>query len=61
VRPVDIGSDAARLLRVPGPGRVLAVFARALYLQVPGGLIAVTTTDAPRGPLHIRIGALPTV
>jgi hypothetical protein len=61
MRPVDIGRDAAHLLRVTGNGRVLAVFARALYLQVPGGLVAVTTADAPRGPLHIRVNALPAV
>jgi hypothetical protein len=59
VRPVDVGSDAAELLRVAGAGRVLAVFGRALYLQVPAGLVALTTTDAPRGPLHVRVGALP--
>jgi hypothetical protein len=37
------------------------VFARALYLDLPGGLVALTTTGAPRGPLHVRVPALPVV
>jgi hypothetical protein len=61
VRPVDIGIDAARMLRVLGPGRVRAVFARALYLQVPGGLVVLVTRQAPRGPLHLRVAGLPAV
>jgi hypothetical protein len=61
VRPVDIGLDAARILRIPGRGRVRAVFARALYLQVPGGLVALVTTEVPRGPLHLRVARLPVV
>jgi hypothetical protein len=61
MRPVDIGIDAARILTRPGPGRVRAVFSRALYLQVPGGLVALCSTQAPRGPLHIRMTALPAV
>jgi hypothetical protein len=61
VRPVDIGVDAARTLRIAGPGRVRAVFDRALYLEVPGGLVALVTTHAPRGPLHLRVTDLPTV
>lgn len=61
MRPVDIGEDAVRALRVRGSGRVLASFTRALYLLLPGGLVALTTTAAPRGPLHIRVAALPDV
>jgi hypothetical protein len=61
VRAVDVGTDAARALRVRGPGRVRAVFPRALYLQLPGGLVALTTTAAPPGPLHFRVAALPEV
>lgn len=61
MRPVDIGQDAVRVLRVRGSGRVRASFTRALYLQLPGGLVALTTTTAPRGPLHIRVAALPDV
>jgi hypothetical protein len=61
VRPVDIGIDAARILGILGPGRVRAVFPRALYLQVPGGLVVLVTTQAPRGPLHLRVDSLPAV
>jgi Protein of unknown function (DUF2877) len=59
MRPVDVGVDAARMLRVPGPGVVRAVFPKALYLRVPGGLLALATTEVPRGPLHLRVDALP--
>ena len=38
-----------------------AVFSRALYLDVPGGLIALCSTQVPRGPLHLRMTALPAV
>jgi hypothetical protein len=61
MRPVDIGIDAARELKRGGPGRVCAVFARALYLRVPGGMVVVTTTQEHRGPLHIRLPRLPAV
>lgn len=61
MRPVDIGFDAARILTRLGPGRVRAVFSRALYLQVPGGLVALCSTQVPRGPLHLRMTALPAV
>jgi hypothetical protein len=61
MRPVDIGIDAARILTRPGLGQVRAVFSRALYLQVPGGLVALCSTQAPRGPLHLRTTALPAV
>ena len=61
MRPVDVGVDAARMLRVPGPGRVRAVFSKALYLRVPGGLLALATSEVPRGPLHMRVAALPPV
>jgi hypothetical protein len=60
MRPVDIGIDAARIVTRPGLGQVRAVFSRALYLQVPGGLMALCSTRAPRGPLHLRVTALPT-
>ena len=61
MRPVDIGVDAAWMPTRPGPGRVRAVFSRALYLDVPGGLIALCSTQVPRGPLHLRMTALPAV
>jgi hypothetical protein len=61
VRLVDIGVDAARILQTPGRGRVCAVFRRALYLRTPGGLVVLVSTQAPRGPLHLRVAELPAV
>jgi hypothetical protein len=61
MRLVDVGMDAARILRVVGPGQVRAVFTKALYLQVPGGLVVLVTMQAPRGPLHLRVTNLPAV
>ena len=61
MRPTDVGIDAARVLCTLGAGRVRAVFARALYLVVPGGLVVLATTEAPRGPLHLRVASLPDV
>jgi hypothetical protein len=61
MRPVDIGIDAARELKRGGPGQVCAVFAHALYLRVPGGMVVVTTTQEHRGPLHVRLPRLPAV
>lgn len=56
---LDIGVGARAVLSRPAPGRVLAVYAAAAYLQVPTGLLALTTAQAPRGPLHVRGTALP--
>jgi hypothetical protein len=55
----DIGVGAREALGVPGEGRVLAVYRRAVYLSGPGGLAALTTMAAPPGPLHLRCAALP--
>jgi hypothetical protein len=61
MRSVVIGVEAADILESPGPGRVRAIFSRALYLHVPAGLVVVASTRAPRGPLHLRVTALPPV
>ena len=61
MRPLDVGADAARVLAVPGRGRVLAVFRLALYLRLPAGLVALTSAAASHGPLHLRVDALPGV
>jgi len=57
-----------RLLRVGegvpldgGSGRVAAVFRRAIYLSVPGGLFALVGPDAEPGPLHAHMTRLPDV
>jgi hypothetical protein len=61
VTSVDIGVDAARVVAHQGAGRVRAVFSRALYLDVPGGLMVLGSTEVPRGPLHLRVRTLPAV
>jgi hypothetical protein len=57
-----------RLLRVGegvplrvGTGRVVAVFPRAVYVAVPGGLFALVGPDAEPGPLHAHVTRLPAV
>ncbi|MFC7594855.1 DUF2877 domain-containing protein [Terrabacter sp. GCM10028922] len=61
MRPVDVGIDATQVLCTLGSGRVRAVFDRAIYLVVPGGLVVLVPTDAPRGPLHVRVETLPDI
>lgn len=61
MKPLDVGIDAAAIMRVSGSGRVRAVFDRALYLDVRGRLLVLTTPALPRGPLHIRVPRLPSV
>jgi hypothetical protein len=52
--PVEMGLGAGRALSVDGRGRVVAVYRRAAYVRVPGGLFALTTAEVWRGPLHLR-------
>lgn len=47
------------MLGEPGRGRVVGVHRKALYLDLPGGLCALTSAVAPPGPLHLRYRALP--
>jgi hypothetical protein len=48
----DVGLGAVEALgRV---GRVVAVFGQAVYARFPGGMVALTTTTAPAGPIHVR-------
>lgn len=56
-----IGSAAHRAVGAGAPGRVIAVFSRAIYVRFANavGIVAITSLDAPSGPLHIRIPALP--
>jgi len=56
---LELGLGAAEALSVPGPGRVIGAYRRAAYLDVPGGLFALTAPDVPRGPLHARTEAPP--
>ena len=56
---VELGLGARAALAVDGRGRVVAVYRRAAYLRVPGGLVALTTPDVWRGPLHLRSAVAP--
>jgi len=42
-----------------GSGRVVAVFRRAVYASLPGGLFALVGPDAEPGPLHAHVTRLP--
>lgn len=55
--PVELGLGASEALALTGTGRVDSVFARAVYLRLPGGLLALTTLDVPSGPIHARTAA----
>ncbi|HEX3620805.1 MAG TPA: DUF2877 domain-containing protein [Acidimicrobiales bacterium] len=50
----ELGLGARAILSSGGRGTVVAVYRRAAYLRLPGGLFALTTTDVPSGPLHAR-------
>jgi Protein of unknown function (DUF2877) len=39
--------------------RVLAVFSKAIYVQLDSDVVAIVTTEVPRGPLHLRVNQLP--
>lgn len=61
MKPFDIGFDADAVMRAGGHGRVQAVFSRAVYVNLPAGLLALTTGAVARGPLHVRVPQLPLV
>ncbi|MGH9038630.1 MAG: DUF2877 domain-containing protein [Acidimicrobiia bacterium] len=48
-----VGAGAREVLAVPGPGHVVAVYRRAAYLRLPGGIIALVAPGVPRGPLWV--------
>lgn len=51
---LELGLGAAAVLGAGGEGSVAAVFAKAAYLRLPAGLVALTTADVHPGPLHAR-------
>jgi hypothetical protein len=53
---LEVGMGVHRALSVPGTGRVVGAYGKAAYLQVPGGLFALTTVGVPLGPVHARTG-----
>ncbi|MED7824829.1 oxamate carbamoyltransferase subunit AllH family protein [Streptomyces chiangmaiensis] len=59
--PLDMGVGARRILSRAGAGTVHSVYAKAVYLRFPQGLVALTGPGVARGPLHLRCSALPAV
>ncbi|MGH9280752.1 MAG: DUF2877 domain-containing protein [Acidimicrobiales bacterium] len=55
----ELGLGVVEALAAGGTGRVVGVYRKAAYLRVPGGLIALTTREAPAGPLHLRADVEP--
>jgi hypothetical protein len=55
------GCGGAAALPGADAGRVVAVFSRAVYLSLPGGMIALVGPDAEPGPLHAHVTRLPAV
>jgi hypothetical protein len=57
----DIGIGAWEAVRDATRVRVLATFAKAVYLRCPREVVALTTFAAPAGPVHIRCSRIPSV
>ena len=50
----ELGLGAEAVFSAGGQGTVAATFAKAAYLRLPAGLVALTTLDVPPGPIHAR-------
>ena len=59
ITAVDAGLAWEPHLSGGSKARVLAVFSKATYLQLDTDVVAIVTTDVPRGPLHLRVHQLP--
>lgn len=51
---IELGLGAQEVLAAGATGTVAATFSKAAYLRLPTGLVALTTRDAPPGPIHAR-------
>jgi len=51
---LQVGVGAREVLGAPGSGAVVAVYRRAAYLRLPGGIVALVAPEVPSGPLWIR-------
>jgi Protein of unknown function (DUF2877) len=56
---IDAGLGWVGLPDAPRWGRVVGVFRRAAYVEIDASILAVTTGDAPAGPMHLRLHRLP--
>jgi hypothetical protein len=59
INAVDAGLAWEPHLSGGSNARVLAVFSKATYLQLYSDVLAIVTTDVPRGPLHLRVHQVP--
>jgi uncharacterized protein DUF2877 len=59
MRALEVGIGARTVLR--GRGRVLAVYRKAVYLHFEAGLLALTGSEVPPGPIHVRCPVRPAV
>jgi len=57
LRALLVGAAAARALAAGGAGVTVASFAKATYVSMPGGLLALTAPGVPPGPLHVVLDA----
>lgn len=51
---IELGLGAREAFAAGATGTVAAVFSKAAYLRLPAGLVALTTWEAPPGPIHAR-------
>jgi hypothetical protein len=56
---VDAGLAWEPHLSGGSKARVLAVFSKATYVQLETDVVAIVTTEVPRGPLHLRVHEVP--
>jgi hypothetical protein len=61
MRLLRVGEGVPALLDADAVGRVAAVFPRAVYLSLPGGLFALVGPGVEPGPLHAHVTRLPVV
>ena len=59
IEAVDAGVAWEPHLSGGSNARVLAVFSKATYLQLDSDVVAIVTTEVPRGPLHLRVHQVP--
>ena len=51
---IELGLGAEEVFAAGATGTVVALFSKAAYLRLPSGLVALTTREAPPGPIHAR-------
>jgi hypothetical protein len=59
ISAVDAGLAWELHLSGGSKARVLAVFTKATYVQLDSDVVAIVTTEVPRGPLHLRVHNVP--